>query len=396
MPGNKIKDYNNLVEIFKGNEAINIKRYHAIDILRTIAIIGMIQVHVVEWLSGYTDSKSPLYQLSELLGSFPAAMFTFLVGMSLFISIKRQESEGVDPQLLAERNLRRGVAIFFFGLLFLILVWMPEEVFAWDILTFIGASLLIIFPLRNLNSKIFLSAALFVVVVSPVIRMFTDYHSYWNKWGEYSTSFAMPDVLMGFLANAYFPLFPWIVFPLLGYVIGRACFGEQELRLPGSLLPAGSILVIASLVMIYISSNVNLPEAVSLYISPFTFYPASTSFLLLATGINILLFVLFYRLFDLKRKELGKNPFLVFCNRYSRFALTAYVVHHALFLWWLIAYNYYKGELFRWTLYGYIMPTAQALLVVLTFIVLFYLLIIAWDKRGGRYSFEWWLKRLTG
>jgi uncharacterized membrane protein len=259
----------------------------------------MIQVHIVEWLSGYIDNKSPLYQLSELVGSFPAAMFTFLVGMSLFISVKKQENIGVDPGLIADRNLRRGVAIFFFGLLFLIFVWMPEEVFAWDILTLIGASLLILFQLRKLSTKALLSIAIFIVVASPVIRLFTDYDSYWNKWGEYATSFEMPEVLMGFFANAYFPLFPWIVFPLIGYVVGRACFENKEPRLPGLLLPAGFILVIVSLVMIFISSNINLSEAAAWYISPFTFYPASTSFLLLAAGINFLLFVFFYRLVDL-------------------------------------------------------------------------------------------------
>ncbi len=375
---------------------ISIKRYHTIDILRTIAIIGMIQVHVVEWLSGYIDYKSPLYQFSELLGSFPAAMFTFLVGMSLFISIKRQEDEGVDPGLIADRNLRRGVAIFFFGLLFLIFVWMPEEVFAWDILTLIGTALLVIFPLRILSTKLLLSIAVFVVLISPLIRQLTNYHSYWNKWGEYAPSFQMPEVLMGFFANGYFPLLPWIVFPLLGYVVGRACFGNKKLCLPKMLLPAGIILVIISLVMIFILSNVNLPEAAAWYILPFTFYPASTSFLLLAMGVNILFFVLFFRLFDLKENNFDRNPFIIFCNRYSRYSLTAYVVHHALFLWWLIGYNYYQGESFRWTLYGYIMPTAQAMLIVLAFIIIFYLLIMAWDKSGGRYSFEWWLKRLTG
>ncbi len=375
---------------------VYIKRYHAIDILRTIAIIGMIQVHIVEWLSGYIDYQSPFYQFSMLVGSFPAAMFTFLVGMSLFISVKRQEDGGVDPGLIADRNLRRGVAIFFFGLLFLIFVWMPEEVFAWDILTLIGASLLVLFPLRKLSTKALLTIAIFVVVASPFIRQFTDYYSYWNKWGEYTTSFEMPEVLIGFFANAYFPLFPWIVFPLIGYVVARACFGNKELHLPGILLPTGFILVIVSLITIYISSNVYLPEVAAWYISPFTFYPASTSFLLLAAGINILLFVFFYRFVDLKKTNFEHNPILLFCNRYSRYALTAYVVHHALFLWWMIAYNYYKGELFRWTLYGYIMPTAQAMLVVLAFIILFYLLIVFWDKRGGRYSLEWWLKRLTG
>jgi uncharacterized membrane protein len=237
---------------------------------------------------------------------------------------------------------------------------------------------------------------LLVVIVSPVIRLFTDYHSHWNKWGEYTTSFEMPHVLMGFFANAYFPLFPWIAFPLLGYIVGRACFGKQELNLPKLLLPAGVALVAVSLAKIFIASNINLPEIATWYISPFTFYPASTSFLLLAAGINIILFVFFFSLFDLKKADTGHNPLLKFCNRYSRYALTAYVMHHALFLWWLIAYNHYKGELYRWTLYGYIMPTAQAMLVVIAFIILFYLLILFWDKRGGRYSFEWWLKRLTG
>ncbi len=356
----------------------------------------MIQVHVVEWLSGYTDYHNPLYQLSEFVGSFPAAVFTFLVGMSLFISVKRQEDEGVDSGLIADRNLRRGMAIFFFGLLFLIFVWMPEEVFGWDILTFIGASLLILFPLRKLSTKILSSVALFILVISPVIRIYTDYHSHWNKWGEYVPSFEMPGMLMGFFANGYFPLFPWLIFPLAGYIVGRTCFGSEKLHLPKTLLPAGVILVVVSFVLIFLSSIPSLPEIMTLYVSPFTFYPASTSFLLLAMGINIILFVLFFRLFDLKDRERQDSFFLVFCNRYSRFALTAYVVHHALFLWALIAYAYYLGELYRWQLYGYIMPTVYALLVVLVFIILFYLVLVAWDKRDGRYSFEWWLRRLTG
>lgn len=356
----------------------------------------MIQVHVVEWLSGYYDSYTTLHQLSMLIGSFPAAIFTFLVGMSFFISVKRQEDAGIDRGLIADRNLRRGMALFFFGLLFLIFVWMPEQVFSWDILTLIGAVLLILFPLRRLNTKVLLSLMLFILITSPVIRYFTDYHSHWSKWGEYIPSFELPDVLMGFFANAYFPLFPWLIFPLGGYIIGRASFGDDQLNLPRVLLPTGLILIILALTTIFISSIPGLPDIITWYVSPFYFYPASTSFLLLALGINILLFVLFFCIFDLKEGTKKDSFFLIFCNHYSRFALTAYVVHHAIFLWALIAYAYYLGELFRWELYGYIMPTAYALMVVLVFIILFYLLIIAWDKRDGRYSFEWWLRRLTG
>jgi len=374
----------------------SIKRYNSIDVLRALAIIGMIQVHIVEWLSGYYDSHTPLYQLSELVGSFPASLFTFLVGMSLFVSVNRQEKEGVEPGLISDRNLRRGMAIFFFGLLFMIIVWMPEEVFAWDILTFIGASLLIIFPLRNLGTGKIISIMLFILLISPVVRIYTDFHSHWNRWGEYVPSFDMPGVLMGFFANAYFPLLPWLVFPLAGYLVSRACFGDDQLRLPKRLLPAGIGLIVLSLVMIFLSSTPLVSGLVAEYVSPFTFYPASTSFVLLALGINIVLFIFFFRLFDLKVGVKENSFFLVFCRRYSRYALTAYVVHHALFLWALIAYAYYLRELYRWQYYGYIIPTAYSLIVVFVFIVLFYFVIVIWDKYDGRYSFEWWLRRLTG
>ncbi len=379
-----------------GNEAVNITRYHSIDILRTLAIIGMIQVHVTEWLSGYTDYQSILYKISSLVGSFPAPIFTFLVGMSLYISVKRQEDKGFKPALIADRNLRRGIGMFFLGLIFMIFIWMPEEVFAWDILTFIGASLLILFPLRNLSSGKLFSIILLVIMISPVIRFFTNYSESWNKWGEYNASFDMPSVLTGFLANAYFPLFPWLVFPLAGYLVGRTCFGGKPLRLPGSLFAIAAGLVIASLLLMFLSTYPGLPETASWYIASFSFYPASSSFLLLSLGICIFLFSCLFFVFDLKQRDRQDSPFQVFCNRYSRYALTAYIVHHALFLWALIAYAYYLKELYRWQLYGYIMPTALALLVVLVFIILFYLVLIAWDKRNGRYSFEWWLRRLTG
>lgn len=356
----------------------------------------MIQVHIVEWLSGYYDSHTTLYQFSELVGSFPAPLFTFLVGMSLFVSVNRQEKEGVEPGLISDRNLRRGMAIFFFGLIFMIFVWMPEEVFAWDILTFIGASLLILFPLRKLGTGKIISIMLFILLISPVVRIYTDFHSHWNRWGEYIPSFEMPGVLMGFFANGYFPLLPWLVFPLAGYLVGRACFGDDRLCLPKKLLPAGIGLIVLSLAMISLSSTPLVSGLVAEYVSPFTFYPASTSFVLLALGVNLVLFILFFRLFDLKVGEKKDTFFLVFCRRYSRYALTAYVVHHALFLWALIAYAYYLRELFRWQYYGYIVPTAYSLVVVFVFIVLFYFVIVLWDKYDGRYSFEWWVRRLTG
>jgi len=373
------------------------KRYDSIDILRALAIIGMIQVHFVELLSSYYDSSSLLYQISDYVGSLPAPLFTFLVGMSLFISAKKQELSGAEPQAIADRNLRRGVAIFFLGLVFAALIWTPAEVFGWDILTFIGAALIIVFTLRKQSNKSLTAIMIVILAVSPLLRIWSDYHSSWNHWGEYVPAADLKGALLGFSLNGYFPLLPWLIFPLFGYLVGRACFGGDSLHLPRFILPVGVALTAIALGLMFTNSVLGISnEPAAWYLSPFTFYPASTSFLLIALGIIMLLFWFFYRRFDLNQGEPTTGKFLTFCRRYSRYALTAYVVHHAVLVWPLLAAASYAGKRDQWFYYGEVLPTAYSLLLSLVFIVLFYLIIILWDRRGGRYSFEWLLKKLTG
>jgi uncharacterized membrane protein len=146
----------------------------------------MIQVHFTELLSAYYDSSSLLFNISDLVGSLPAPLFTFLVGMSLFVSIKRQESLGFPPEAISDRNLRRGMALFFLGLLFAALIWAPAEVFGWDILTLIGASLLIVFPLRKLKNGILTAIIFLAVLVWPIFfaANYTGRPDHWFYYGD--------------------------------------------------------------------------------------------------------------------------------------------------------------------------------------------------------------------
>jgi len=379
-------------------ECFSINRFVSIDILRTAAIIGMIQVHFTTILSTYYDSSSSLlFIISGLVGAFPAPLFTFLVGMSLFISVIRQENSGLQPGVIADRNLRRGMALFFLGLLFATLIWTPAEVFGWDILTLIGASLLIIFPLRKLNNGILTAVILIIVAVSPFLRIWSDYPSYWNHWGDYVTSSDLKGVLLGFVANGYFPLLPWLIFPLCGYLVGRACFRGELPHLPKSLMPLGAGLVLLSAGLLLVESAiVSKASLVGVYIAPFTFYPASTTFLAMALGIILILFVLTFRFFDLQAERPLNNWFLTFSRRFSRYALTAYVMHHAVMVWPILLAANYSGRPDHWFYYGNVVSAAYALALSLLFIVLFYGLIVLWDKHEGRYSFEWLLRRLTG
>ena len=376
----------------------SIKRYNSIDILRALAIIGMIQVHFAEILSGYYERTTLLYELSDIFGSLPAPLFTFLVGMSLYISVKRQEEAGKPELAIADRNLRRGTQIFFFGLIFAALIWTPAEVFGWDILTLIGAALLIVFPLRKLKDNRLVAIILLIVIASPLLRIWSNYYSHWNQWGEFVPATSLKSVLLGFTLNGYFPLLPWLIFPLCGYLVSRACFGNGQPHLPKFIVPTGIGLVLAALGLALIETTLDLSAAPAIggYLSPLSFYPASTTYLALTLGIIFLLFTLTFRFFDQNNNQTNDSAFIRFCRRYSRYALSAYIIHHAVVVWPVLAAANISGKRDIWFYYGDVVPTYLALIIALVFVALFYLVLIWWDKKDGRYSFEWLLRRLTG
>ena len=70
------------------------KRLASIDVLRAIAILLMVQVHFVENLSPREASSAALYDLSEALGMLPAPIFAFLVGLSLWLWLRRETGLG--------------------------------------------------------------------------------------------------------------------------------------------------------------------------------------------------------------------------------------------------------------------------------------------------------------
>lgn len=272
---------------------------------------------------------------------------------------------------------------------------MPVEVFNWDILTLIGASLLFLFPLRRLTPYWLLSLSVMLILFSPVIRVWSEYHQYWDRWGEYVNPFNLKGVVLGFLANGYFPFLPWFLFPLVGYAIAKICFAGEKHSVTKYIPLSGlGLLLLAFIGLLggqyYIGNSVFLNGL----LADFTFYPASTTFLLAALGIILISFWVLYTFFD--SKAIKEGFFLTFCRRYSKYSLTVYIVHHAVHVWPLLIAAGYAGKRDHWYYFGEVMPTTYSLLLAVLFIVLFYLVILAWDKRAGKYSFEWLLARLIG
>ena len=129
-------------------------RFPSIDLLRAVAIALMVTVHFVENLSGAWAEGVDFNRVGWLPAGFAAPLFTFLSGVSYSIWSDGLSRRGVSDAEIAKRTVRRGLFLFGLGIAFNVLVWLPEETFNWDILTFIGSSLLVLAACRTMPPAI--------------------------------------------------------------------------------------------------------------------------------------------------------------------------------------------------------------------------------------------------
>jgi len=365
------------------------RRLDSIDVLRALAILTMILVHFVENLSNDEHGYRFLWSLADTLGSFSAPIFTFLVGASFAISLDRHRRRGQTESEIAVRTMRRALLIFLAGLLFQVFIWLPGAVFDWDILTFIGASIVVLWAIRNRSTGTVLAAVVGIVTVSPLLRDWTGYATHWNSWVEYVHDFSAGDVAFGFLVHGYFPLFPWLVFPLLGMLAGRHIVtrGDAPFLLPGV------VLVAVATAGVLLSGSVD--GAPGWYVSAISFYPASTTFLAGTVGVILVLLWWLYGWLD-AGDEPPARPWMVFFRRYSRYSLTVYVLHHMAHVWPLYAAVAWGGYRDIWRFYANAVSVPVAWLLAGVFIAVMYGVLTVWDRHGGKFSFEWALGKLVG
>src|SRR5215470_15014872 len=121
------------------------------DWMRGLAVLIMLQGHVMDAWVHPSSRSSEWFWLSQFLGGLPAPIFLFLVGVSLALALDRMRSKGASITELAGKVLRRGGWILFLAYAFRIeqfLVWYPhsevEGIFKIDTLNCIAASTLLI------------------------------------------------------------------------------------------------------------------------------------------------------------------------------------------------------------------------------------------------------------
>ena len=206
-------------------------RVPEIELMKAIAIIGMVFVHVLEGsLNVFEDAwslpGSIPYTLVEFFGGIPAAgVFTFAMGWGAAFSDRSK------PSTYLKRALQLGILLFYVNLVYAILpgVLDPADFGAFSehpyaIIGFNIYSLATICMLYFALMKVFkdkpyvravlcIAAAAAIFIASAVIP--PESLNSGNPW---------VDTLAGIFVRqnhySWFPLAPWALFPIMGYGAG--------------------------------------------------------------------------------------------------------------------------------------------------------------------------------
>lgn len=183
-------------------------RIRYIDSLRGMAILFMILAHTVP-----NDPKAfeEVNFLIRLLSSLAAPLFLFLVGFNF------RPKEKFDTSSIKKIMLTFSLAVFID-----VLLWQIIPFYSYDILYLIGISLIILHFLK-FESKL----ANFVALSALISCAF--FYQYLNLYPqevhepslyEYK-DLSLIEMFMNLCFNGWFPVFPWIIFPILGFLYKR-------------------------------------------------------------------------------------------------------------------------------------------------------------------------------
>ncbi len=366
-------------------------RYPSIDILRTLAIQVMVFVHFSENLSGYTPP----------ITGMGAPLFAILSGVSYFLWVKGQQTRGRSDEEISKISIRRGLFVFGVGFAFNVLVWLPEGTFNWDVLTFIGSALLVLNMVRNMPLPLIVFMAATVLLVSPALRIVTDYSAFWeNNYFDYE--FTLSDVVSGYFVTGYFPIFPWLTFSLSGFVTASLLFSDEvdaaqpqanvSRRFPRALIFAGlAMLVTSGLALLappYLSEMIgkNL-------LGGYSMFPTTIEYALAMIGTDLILLSLLHYYVDRNTKRARRGSWLDIAKTFSQYSLTIYILHHIVHVWPLWMYAVAQGEEDP-TKYWMNATTTPAALGLAAVFLVFCFFLMRWIGPDRRFGFEAWMRWL--
>lgn len=195
-----------------------------LDVLRGVAVLIMIEAHVIDSWTRAADRHSRAFGESLILGGFGAPLFLFLAGVGVVMSAGSKARRSGDPVAASRAVQKRGLQIFALAFLFRLQSWVLGgfSAPAWsmlkvDILNIMGPAMIaaailwLLAPGARARIALFIAAAIGVVLFTPVIR-------------SLGALALLPDPLEAYLrpvpGMTNFTFYPWMAFLLAGAVVG--------------------------------------------------------------------------------------------------------------------------------------------------------------------------------
>jgi uncharacterized membrane protein len=305
-----------------------------IDWMRGLACVLMFQTHCYDsWLSPAARKSSSLITWSQLGGTLPAPLFTFLAGVSFALVTERLREKGVQRDAIANQTILRGAEIFGMGLLFRVqefalgYPWSPwTDLLRVDILNILGLSMMLMGVLcwatgngtvaaarvRTLVAS-FLAAAAVALITPP---LWTTHRPRFLPWPleSYINGVHTFDKPQPWL----FPLFPWSAFAFAGLAVGFYVFGDFGRRKEG---PAFALLGGVGIVACFLS--VVLDSSPFRLYAVYDYWHSNPNFLLMRCGILLIILFLVYAWCRWGFAQKGFSPIIQLGNT----SLLVYWVH---------------------------------------------------------------------
>ncbi|MCX6231842.1 MAG: heparan-alpha-glucosaminide N-acetyltransferase domain-containing protein [Bacteroidetes bacterium] len=192
----------------------SVQRNQTADTLKGLAVLFMIQVHIMEQFASVATNETIVGKIAYMLGG-PFCATVFLAVMGYFLAVSKKPFDYF---------IKRGVQLFALGILLnigrsfhLFISLFYEKItlnplhflFGADILTLAGLSIILLAFIRLISKDnwiLFLLLMLFFAGLSNFSLISDDNQSY----------------ILGFLFNhanhSYFPLIPWFSYVVAGYL----------------------------------------------------------------------------------------------------------------------------------------------------------------------------------
>jgi uncharacterized membrane protein len=310
-----------------------IRRRGYLDWVRGLAVLIMIQAHVLDSWTRLDARGSWQFQWAIIMAGFGAPMFLFLAGASVALSAGSKQGRTGDRQAAARAVMKRGVWIFFLAFVFRVQAWIlgwgqPRTLLKVDILNIMGPSIVAAATLwgalrsTHARSLAFAASALGVSLLTPIVRTTRILD-------------ALPDPIEAYLRPVYgsnFCLFPWLGFVFAGAMVGALLDDVRspwtESRLNAWFFGLGGALAIGA----YRASFLPSPYAHS------EFWVSSPSYFLLRTGILIVLVPIAYvwekvavRGSWSPMEQVGRNSLFIYWIHVEMvYGLISLRIHHSL------------------------------------------------------------------